>query len=323
MVQMLEKLEFNSHFGKTLITAVQLKLKTGSIDDVYSLLDDLLTSIQDQQTDADQDYQANNAEWNNQIADLNESIDGLNTDLNTQNADLADYQQQQLDNQATYASLVQTGTQLDDQLDALNDWWNGLQDAYNARQAERQSVLDALDTIISKLTEAYNAGSFIQLKDMISSLKAVKTQKNPILSLVQLTMSFNPATVQNVIEKLTDIRDSVSTGASQDSEYFEYSKTLYTVQESALEEQIQDNTDSQNSEVLILAGLTNSISETQDQIASDQASLENDQNLLDSTSAAQVAFNTAYDEDTNIRTEEVGVIQHVQEILTRDRKSVV
>jgi hypothetical protein len=129
-------------------------------------------------------------------------------------------------------------------------------------------------------------------------------------------MSFNPATVQNVIEKLTDIRDSVSTGASQDSEYFEYSKTLYTVQESALEEQIQDNTDSQNSEVLILAGLTNSISETQDQIASDQASLENDQNLLDSTSAAQVAFNTAYDEDTNIRTEEVGVIQHVQEILT-------
>jgi len=114
-------------------------------------------------------------------------------------------------------------------------------------------------------------------------------------------LSFNPATVQNVIEKLTGVRDSVSTGASQDSEYFEYSKTVYTVQESALEEQIQDNTESQNVEVTTLAELANNISETSDQIAADQAEIANDSSLLDSTTAAQTAFNTAYDEDTNIR----------------------
>jgi chromosome segregation ATPase len=316
MIQMLEKMEAKTGFSKTLLTTVQLKLKTGAIEDVYSLLDDLLTSIQDQQSDADSEYQTNNAEWNNQITDLTTTIADTNTDLNNQNADLADYQQQQLDHQATYNDLVSTGSALDDQLDALNDWWNGFQDSYNTRQAERQRVLDALDTIISKLTEAYNAGSFIQLKDLVTSLKAVKAQKNPILSLVQLTLSFNPATVQNVIEKLTGVRDSVSTGASQDSEYFEYSKTVYTVQESALEEQIQDNTESQNVEVTTLAELANNISETSDQIAADQAEIANDSSLLDSTTAAQTAFNTAYDEDTNIRTEEAGVIQHVQEILT-------
>jgi len=298
---MLEKMEAKTGFSKTLLTTVQLKLKTGAIEDVYSLLDDLLTSIQDQQSDADSEYQTNNAEWNNQITDLTTTIADTNTDLNNQNADLADYQQQQLDHQATYNDLVSTGSALDDQLDALNDWWNGFQDSYNTRQAERQRVLDALDTIISKLTEAYNAGSFIQLKDLVTSLKAVKAQKNPILSLVQLTLSFNPATVQNVIEKLTGVRDSVSTGASQDSEYFEYSKTVYTVQESALEEQIQDNTESQNVEVTTLAELANNISETSDQIAADQAEIANDSSLLDSTTAAQTAFNTAYDEDTNIR----------------------
>jgi chromosome segregation ATPase len=301
MIQMLEKMEAKTGFSKTLLTTVQLKLKTGAIEDVYSLLDDLLTSIQDQQSDADSEYQTNNAEWNNQITDLTTTIADTNTDLNNQNADLADYQQQQLDHQATYNDLVSTGSALDDQLDALNDWWNGFQDSYNTRQAERQRVLDALDTIISKLTEAYNAGSFIQLKDLVTSLKAVKAQKNPILSLVQLTLSFNPATVQNVIEKLTGVRDSVSTGASQDSEYFEYSKTVYTVQESALEEQIQDNTESQNVEVTTLAELANNISETSDQIAADQAEIANDSSLLDSTTAAQTAFNTAYDEDTNIR----------------------
>jgi chromosome segregation ATPase len=315
MVQMLEKMEAKTGFSKTLLTTVQLKLKTGSIEDVYSLLDDLLTSIQDQQTDADADYQTNNAEWNQQISDLTASIDSLNTDLNTQNANLADYQQQQLDHQGEYDALVQVGVSLDDQLDALNDWWNSFQDSYNARQAERQRVLDALDTIISKLTEKYNAGSFIQMRDLVSSLKAVKAQKNPILSLVELTLSFNPATVKNVIDRLTSVRDSVSTGASQDSEYFEYSKTLFTVQDSALQQQIQDNTESKNEEVTVLADLRNEISETSDTIAADTAELANDQGLLDSTSSAQTTFNAKYDSDSNIRTEEAGVIQHVQEIL--------
>jgi chromosome segregation ATPase len=316
MVQMLEKLEFTSTFGKTLITAVQLKLKTGSIEEVYSLLDDLSASIQEQQADADEEYSVNNAAWNQQIAELNDSIEGLNTDLNTQNANLADYQQQQIDHQATYDALVAVGVDLDSQLDALNDWWNGFQDAYNTRQAERQRVLDALDTIISKLTEKYNAGSFIQLKDLVSSLKAVKAQKNPILSLVELTLSFNPATVKNVIDRLSSVRDSVSEGASEDSAYFEYSKNLYTVQQESLSQQIQDNTDAKNAEVVVLAGLRNDIQDTEDRIAADQAELENDQNLLDSTTAAQTAFNTKYDEDTAVRTEEVGVLQHVQEILS-------
>ena len=316
MIQMLEKMEAKTGFSKTLLTTVQLKLKTGSIEDVYTLLDDLLANIQEQQSEADEEYQVNNAEWNNQIADLNASLESLNADLNTQNADLVDYQQQQLDHQATYDALVATGVSLDDQLDSLNDWWANFQDQYNARQAERTRVLDALDTIINTLSERVSSGSFIQMKDLVSSLKAVKAQKNPILSLVELTLSFNPALVKSVIDKLTAVRDSVSAGASQDSEYFEYSKTLYTVQSSALEQQIQDNTDAKNTEVTTLADLRNSIADTEAAIAQDEAEIANDSSLLDSTTAAQTTFNAQYEQNTNIRTEEIGVIQHVQEILS-------
>jgi hypothetical protein len=315
---MLEKMEFKTKFGKTLLTAVQLKLKTGSIDDVYNLLDDLVSTVQDDQSEADNDYQVNNAEWNNQVADLTDSIDDLNADLNAQNSALIDFQQQQLDHQASYTELVQVGVELDDQNDALNDWWNKYQDDYSARQSERQRVLDALDTIISKLTERYNAGSFVQLKDLVSTMKAVKAQKNPILSLVQLTLSFNPTTVKTVIDRLSTVRDSVSEGASQDSEYFEYSKNVYTVQSSSLKQQIDDNTDSKNSEVVTLAGLRDSISETTDAISNDQNQLENDQDLLDSVTATQTTWNKKYDDDTQIRTEEVGVLQHVQEILSQN-----
>lgn len=316
MIQMLEKMEAKTGFSKTLLTTVQLKLKTGSIEDVYTLLDELLANIQEQQAEADEEYQANNAEWNNQIADLTASLESLNSDLNTQNADLADYQQQQLDHQATYDALVLTGVSLDAQLDSLNDWWANFQDQYNARQAERTRVLDALDTIINTLSERVSSGSFIQMKDLVSSLKAVKAQKNPILSLVELTLSFNPSLVKNVIEKLTAVRDSVSAGASQDSEYFEYSKTLYTVQSSALEQQIQDNTDAKNIEVTTLADLRNSIADTEAAIAQDEAEIANDSSLLDATTAAQTSFNAQYEQNTSIRTEESGVIQHVQEILS-------
>ena len=293
-----------------------MKLKTGSIDDVYTLLDDLLASIQEQQTEADEEYQANNAAWNEQIAELTDTFDILTKDLTTQNGDLASYQQQQLDHQATHDSLVQTGVALDSQLDSLNDWWNNFQEQYNGRQSERQRVLDALDTIINQLNDKYNAGSFIQLKDMVKSLKSVKEHKNPVLSLVELTLSFNPETVKNIIDRLSAVRDSVSSGATQDSEYFEYSKTLYTVQESTLEQQIEDNTNEKNGEVVTLNALKTAIADTEALIAQDQAEIENTQNLLDSTSAAQTAFNAKYDEDTGVRNDEAAVLQHVEEILS-------
>lgn len=151
---------------------------------------------------------------------------------------------------------------------------------------------------------------------MVKSLKAVKQHKNPVLSLVELTLSFNPETVKNIIDRLSAVRDSVSSGATQDSEYFEYSKSLYTVQESTLEQQIEDNTNEKNGEVVTLNALRGAIADTEAAIAQDQAEIENTQNLLDSTSATQTAFNAKYDEDTGIRNEEAAVIQHVEEILS-------
>lgn len=315
MVQMLEKLEFNSHFGKTLITAVQLKLKTGSIDEVYTLLDELAADIQEQQSEADDEHETLNAEWNTKIATYTENLANLNDDLATQQTNLANDQADELDHQNTLDALVQTGSDLANQLEVLNDNFNLQTELYNTRQAERQRVLDALDTIIAMLTEKYNEGSFIQLKDLVSTLKAVKAQKNPILSLVHLTMSFNPATVKNVIDRLTAIRDSVSEGASEDSAFYQDAKDSYTVQNAALTQQISENTDSQNTETVYLAELRSTIEETEARIAADTADIENNTNLLNSTQDAQNTYNAKYDEDSAIRADEVAVIQHVQEIL--------
>jgi hypothetical protein len=315
MVQMLEKLEFNSHFGKTLITAVQLKLKTGSIDEVYTLLDELVAGIQEQQAEHDQEYETNNAEWNAAIQTYTDNLSSLNDDLNTQTTNLANYQAEEIAHQEAYDNLVAVGQELSTQYETLNDWWVAFTDSYNTRQAERQRVLDALDTIIAMLTEKYNAGAFIQLKDLVSTLKAVKAQKNPILSLVHLTLSFNPATVKNVIDRLTAIRDSVSQGASEDSEYYQESKDSYQVQNAALEQQISENTDSQNTETVTLANLRNQIADTQARIDSDNAEIANNESLLAATQDAQTTFNTKYDSDTAERNDEIAVIQHVQEIL--------
>ena len=294
-------MEFTTHFGKSLINAVQLKLKTGSIDEVYTLLDELVANVQEQQTDADEEYQVNNVQWNNQIATYTETIATLSADITTQSANLADFESQNLTHTETLDSLVTNGVALADQLEALNDWFVSFTDSYNVRQAERQRVLDALDTIIAMLTDAYNAGSFVQLKDLVKTLKSVKGQKNPILSLVQLTLSFNPATVKNVIDRLTTVRDSVSTGASEDSTYYEYTKGLYTVQESDLESQIQQNTEAQNAEVVTLADLRNSIEDTESRLESDNLELANTQSLLEATQTSQESYNAKYADDTAIR----------------------
>lgn len=294
-------MEFKSHFGKTLITAVQLKLKTGSIDEVYALLDELVAGIQEQQSEADEEYETNNAQWNSAIETYTNNLATLNDDLNTQNTNLANYQAEQIAHQETYDNLVATGKDLADQYDSLNTWFTEFTDSYNTRQAERQRVLDALDTIIAMLTEKYNAGAFIQLKDLVSTMKAVKAQKNPILSLVHLTLTFNPATVKNVIDRLTAIRDSVSEGASEDSEYYQESKENYQVQNAALEQQISENTDSQNTESVTLANLANQIEDTQARIDSDTAEIANNESLLSATQDAQSTFNAAYEQDTSDR----------------------
>ena len=296
-------MEFNTHFGKSLINVVQLKLKTGSIDDVYALLDELVSDVQEQQQAAEDDHDVNNVKWNNDIQGYNDALVALNDDLTTQQSDLADYESQNLTHSQTYADLVETGVELADHLEDLNDWWVQFSDAYNTRQAERQRVLDALDTIISKLTEKYNAGSFIQMKDLVSSLKAVKSQKNPILALVELTLSFNPATVKNIIDRLTSVRDSVSAGASQDSEFFDYSNGVYQVQLASFQSDIATNTDEQNAEVVTLAGLRNSIEDTETAIQSDQDQIANDNVLLAAVTQTQTDYNQKYTDDSSVRYE--------------------
>lgn len=299
-------------FGKNLLDTINLQLQNKSpLGDIAKMLEEIRQDLVIQQKNDDQIHAEREQECATEIEEFNRRINvasiqitdsqaeitNLNSEINRLNIDIK--------NKETQLEILNTR---EVELRAARE-----QDAadFEARQRQSVEVVGALDLIIEKLTTiAPNGDSEAALVEL-----AKIGSSNPILSLVQVAMTFSQEALDNVVNKMEDLRTSLEASIEDDK-----------VNEQAAAGEFQvllGEIESTRSKI------GQALSEAQAQLRQTQAALSiQEQKLTEATEEQQNAFagktqketqcqewRVKYEADKTARGAEIDVVKQVENIL--------
>lgn len=221
--------------------------------------------------------------------------------LETDNTSLLNNEQEKRDHESAKAALQLHLDATKESLRQYNEMWELTVERYNARNAERNRVIEALDQIILILNNKVNENSFVELKNLVSNLKSVHKLKNPIMTLVELTMSFNPEQVRSIIEKLVQIRDSIHAGNENDKQLYEKLKPIVAQTRADLEKAIRSDEEGIEAQEDAIANNKRNIDNLTTAIASNESLKKNNEDSKKATEDEQVNANKKFADDSAIR----------------------
>lgn len=271
-----------------------IKVQSGDrVENVISFIEDLKSNLQTDQDSDDSVSQTKNQFWNESIATLeaeiqtlNEEIAALQLEVATLQIELQQIQKeiQVLNEQIVLLQQKQANLEAARTADII---------AFNQRIAKQNTMIAALNTIITNLTEIVNGQSFIQKSQVLDELRKIP-QGNALSSFLTISTGFTPATVNAIIQKLKEIRESLQASIEEDEAFELVAQENYL---SLINEFETTRNNVQESLVTLnekIVEIQNQIDEDNQKIADNQQQVEVDQQQVDDYKAQQAEFNALY-----------------------------
>jgi chromosome segregation ATPase len=205
----------NSEFGKKIMDTIALQLKNKSpISDIARMLAEIRQDLILQEHEADNLHNQQEHECAEEIAEYARRIDAAQvarddaeTEILLLHGEIANLQND-IAVKAKQLEIIdnrELETRANRETDAFN---------YEARRAQNEEVLSALDLILEKLNSITPNASAESVLVQLAKVGA----KNPIMALAQLASGFNAESFRRTIEKLNQIRDDLQTQMEEESE---------------------------------------------------------------------------------------------------------
>lgn len=310
----------DSDFGKKLLDTIALQLgNKAPLEDVAKLLSDLKANLHKQNEDHLALHLKQAAECKADIADYNARIEHATNEIKDATINIGNLRNaiKQLK-----AAILNKETQLqilasrrsnlvrDHAADVAN---------FERRSKEHTEVIAALDIIIPRL-EGIRQNPQTQ-KQVFAELAKIGTT-NPIQALVEVASTFDPAALENVINKLKEIRESLAKSLKDDQD---------------AQEKAAENYDRLLKEIDSVTGnLTTGLKEDRSALAENESNLADEQSRLEQNQkefkAATAGLHARtkecnaqerkWKDDTAQRNKEINVIEKVQEILATRLQSM-
>lgn len=164
---------------------------------------------------------------------------------------------------------------------------------YNTRVSRQNNMIYALNQIITNLTYIADSQSFISKRQVISELQKV-AKDSALVGLVALSTSFTPTDLNKIIQKLKDIKASLTASVAEDEAYEQVAQVnflnLITEFETSRQNVKQSLVDIEAKMDLILQN----IADDQKTINNDQAEVQAAQAQIDEYVRQQNEFNALY-----------------------------
>lgn len=219
----------DSHLGESILKTVELQLTSGgNTDNVLNLLAGIRAELESEAELETNDFNRDATALNNEINDL---IAEAQAALN----EVAEATQRVGEISAQIADLRDEVPRLEGEVVRIRGQKQKLErlrqediEDYVRRVAEQRQVVEVLTQIITSLSQiALNGGaSLIEKKEIMQKLTSTKYTE-PLLALVDLSATFDPAFLRNVIVRLEHIRDAIGESIEQDQEDEEEAKLNY------------------------------------------------------------------------------------------------
>jgi len=151
----------------------------------------------------------------------------------------------------------------------------------------------ALDVIITNLTYIVETSSFVQKDQVLEQLRKIP-KNNALASLVALSTSFSPATVNAIIQKLKEIRASLAASIDKDEAYELIAQENYLNLIGEFEiarVNVKKSLEDANERILVVEA---EMADYNKQIDDDKAKIVVDQQELDEYVRQQAEFNVLY-----------------------------
>ncbi|EAR83960.2 trichocyst matrix protein, putative (macronuclear) [Tetrahymena thermophila SB210] len=307
----LEKIE-NHSFGKRILDTVALQITNRvPLGEVAKVISEINSDIQSQQQTADSLQAERSRECESEQDRLNSIItdnNAIKTDA-LENIAILEVEISQLS--ANIGNKNQQLTLLSDRVSSIQDARSRDNEDFERRSQETEQVIEALNLIIEKVgsisPETSEQEVFLQLAKIGKS--------NPILSLVSIASTFSQDSLDNVINKLSQLRESLSASLVEDGEAENRAIKEFNKLVSELHSTI-------NSLNLLISSLNNELSQKQASHAFHTSRLNNaeeaissSQELLKRKVSQCNDWSTQYQSDTQARNEQIDIIEEVQSIV--------
>lgn len=195
-------------FGQKLMDTIALQLGAKApLSDVSKLLNDILSDLESQQNDAQALMDSRNAECTQVIAQYHADIDSYQANVIDSTSQIQSYNDKIANNKAKIENFEKQLDIVNSRRDSLENSHNEDVASFNIRQEEHSTVIDALDVIIPKLQSIQAAPE--KPENVFIDLARIG-KSNPIAALVTLATSLDMDALNNVIGKLSEIRDSIN-----------------------------------------------------------------------------------------------------------------
>lgn len=205
----------DSEFGKKILDTIALQLQNKSpLSEVASLLKELRSNLVSQENEA-------KAKWNNQQLECEREISDFNARIKNADSEIQEATRKIYDLERAIDGLQNDIKNYVRQLEILAQRESDARVAraadekrFEARAEEHKQVLLALDLIIPKLESLI--GSVPGEAPAILAELAKIGSTNPIASLMQLASSLDQNALNNVLQKLKELRDSIDNSSKDD-----------------------------------------------------------------------------------------------------------
>jgi chromosome segregation ATPase len=219
----------STQFGEHILKTVELQLQAGgNTDNVLNLLAGIRADLESQAELETNDYNRDSTALENQINDLIAEAQSALNEVAEATTRVGELWSQISDLNDEVPRLETEVVRIRGQKQKLERLRQEDIEDYVRRVAEQRQVVEVLSQIISSLSQiALNGGaSLIEKKEIMQKLTSTKYTE-PLLALVDLSSTFDPAFLRNVIVRLEHIRDAITESIEQDQEDEEEAKLNY------------------------------------------------------------------------------------------------
>ncbi len=213
----------STDFGKNLLDTIALQLESNApMDDIATLLRDMITDIKRQQEEADEAKAAKDIECDTEITEYNNRIEHANNEIQEATAAIKTLRNRKRDLEKAIKTREVELVLLDQHEQQIREDRTRDHAEYFVRTEQTEEVLEALEVIIPKLKAItpHNAAQvFAELAKIGNT--------NPIAALVQVASALDAEALTKCITLLEDLQVSFAAFMVEDQEKEISSQVLF------------------------------------------------------------------------------------------------
>lgn len=322
-------------YARSLIATIQMSMKNtagGNIENIQSLLDDLLTKLINDQKKADEDWAKEKARLDNKISSLETEITRLKEEIARLNAEKAQNEAKRDQSIKNIAQYTAQKTQDQNSLNEINIRRNKDKAEYEASVKDHAAIVGAIDEVVAALSKLRGSVSGIGKPEHVKAISnetrdaswkanikksfiEIVGDEDEANAFVELATEADQAALEKLIALLNDIQRNAKKSMADDESAERQSIASFTKLKTSLESDIANLEALLKRQTANLEGYVKKINELTLTINIRNSLLSSRQAELKNTIQERATKLNQYNTDTAHRAQENGTIRRLQKIV--------